>query len=51
MSATSMKRFHHSYPGTADLFHTYCADHPEWGTCAEEAQAHRDIADHLEEAH
>lgn len=49
--ATTMRRFHQAYPGLPPLFHTYCSDHPKFGTCAEEAQAHRDIADHLDAKH
>lgn len=48
---TSIKPFHGPWPGMPDLFHTYCSDHPEFGTCAEQAQAHRDIADHLNAEH
>ena len=50
MSVT-MKPFHGTVPGMPNLFHTYCAEHPEFGTCAEDAQAHRDIAQHLETEH
>lgn len=46
-----MKPFHQTYPGLPDLFHTYCSDHPDFGTCAEEAKAHRDIANHLDAEH
>lgn len=48
---TSVRPFHQGVPGMASLFHTYCDDHPNFGTCAEEAQAHRDIADHIEKEH
>lgn len=48
---TSMKPFHREYPGLPRLFHTYCSKHPEFGTCEEEVQAYRDIADHLAEEH
>lgn len=52
MSASPyMSPFHDPYPGMPKLFHTYCPDHPDWGTCSEEAQAHRDIAEHLEQKH
>lgn len=34
-----------------DLFHTYCEEHPEWGTCTPEAEAHEEIAAHLRKAH
>lgn len=52
MSATPyMSPFHDTYPGLSQLFHTYCPDHSDWGTCGEVAQAHRDIADHLEKKH
>lgn len=46
--STRVERFHQTYPGMPDLFHTYCDEHPEFGTCADEAQAHRDIADHID---
>lgn len=48
---TSMKPFHREYPGSPRLFHTYCSEHPDFGTCEEEVQAHRDIADHLASEH
>ena len=48
---TSMKPFHREYPGLPRLFHTYCSEHPDFGTCEEEVQAHRDIADHLASEH
>ncbi|MFJ6429699.1 hypothetical protein [Microbacterium maritypicum] len=48
---TSMKRFHGLIPGMLPLFHTYCSEHPDFGTCADEEQAHRDIADHLSAEH
>ncbi|MBP5800755.1 hypothetical protein J2D78_01530 [Microbacterium maritypicum] len=48
---TSMKPFHREYPGLPGLFHTYCSEHPDFGTCEEEVQAHRDIADHLASEH
>lgn len=34
-----------------DLFHTYCEEHPEWGTCTPESEAHEEIAAHLRKAH
>lgn len=46
-----MRRFHASYPGMPDLFHTYCEEHPEWGTCTPESEAHEEIAAHLRKAH
>ena len=49
--STSVKRAHQPIPGMSPLFHTYCSDHPEFGTCEEEARAHRDIADHLDAEH
>ena len=49
--STTVRPFHASYPGMPQLFHTYCAEHPDFGTCAEEAQARRDVAEHLEEEH
>ena len=27
------RRFHKSYPGMDDLYHTYCEQCPDWGTC------------------
>lgn len=48
---TSMQSFHQSYPEMPDLWHTYCSEHPDFGTCAEEAQAQRDIDTHLASAH
>lgn len=48
---TSMKRFHGLIPGMLPLFHTYCEEHSGFGTCADEEQAHRDIADHLSAEH
>lgn len=46
-----MSKSHNTYPGLPELFHTYCPGHLDWGTCSEEAQAHRDIAEHLEKKH
>jgi glutamine amidotransferase PdxT len=51
MTSTRIERFHQSYPGTADLYHTYSSDHPAWGTCTELAEAHMEVADHLKKAH
>lgn len=48
---TTIKPFHGSLPRLPDLFHTYCSEHPDFGTCAEEAQAHRDVAEHIEAEH
>lgn len=49
--STTIKRFHQSYPGMADLYHTYCEDHPDWGVCAELADAHEAVATHLRKKH
>jgi hypothetical protein len=48
---TSIKPWHGEWPGMPPLFHTYCSDHPNFGTCAEKEQAHRDVADHLAAEH
>lgn len=42
-----VRPFHGRIPGMPDLFHTYCDEHPEFGTCASEEQAHVDVATHL----
>lgn len=46
-----MKPFHQHIDGMPDLFHTYCDEHPDFGTCATEGRAHQDIAAHLHAEH
>jgi len=49
--AVTMRRFHKSYPGMPDLWHTSCEDHPDWGTCAEKDQAEQDVDAHMKSEH
>ena len=41
-----MRPFHQTYPGTTQLFHTYCSEHPAFGICGDEEQARADVAQH-----
>lgn len=48
---TRMERFHQSYPGMTDLWHTSCVEHAEYGVCAEHEVADRSIRAHLTDEH
>lgn len=46
-----MERFHESYPGLPDLWHTCCDEHPNWGTCGTEEEAIAEIQKHVDRKH
>lgn len=48
---TSIKPFHGPWPGMPDLFHTYCSQHPDFGTCAAWDQAALDVREHVKSEH
>lgn len=50
-SGPYMRPFHQPVPGMPDLFHTYCPEHPDFGTCTEEGAAHEAISLHLRDVH
>lgn len=43
--------FHERYPGMEPLFHVSCDQHPEFGCCANERDAHLAAAAHRMEEH
>lgn len=47
----SVYPFHQRYPGTPDLFHVACKDHPDFGFCGERDQADTAATDHADRAH
>lgn len=47
----SLRPFHQHIPGMDRLWHTYCADHPDFGTCSDEAGAYIAIGEHLRSMH
>jgi hypothetical protein len=46
-----MKRFHQSYPGMSDLYHTYCEDHTDFGICGTLEEAEVAINEHKKKEH
>lgn len=46
-----IEKFHQSYPGVEDLYHTYCSEHPDWGVCSTKPLAEEEILLHRAEEH
>ena len=46
-----IKRFHETYPGMEDLYHVYCAEHPDYGFCGEIELANAQAASHRARHH
>lgn len=50
-SPTSIGEFHQTYPGTEQLFHSYCGIHGDFGICGTESEAYFSAQDHLTSVH